>query len=400
VIARWTTAFATVIGLAAGTASSAATLPPHGPLRILIVSDQVNPHGLSNAQLTQPGDISAALGNAGSGLNIDASPNALIEIATDNLVTATAALSVPIDDAAAYDVLIYFAHRIPNGANGAQLQSDFVAAVNAFLVAGGGMISFHHGSYFTTGKEAVLDIIGGTASGAVPWDTLDGQNVIDVAPGHFITTHGVEYAGTVSYADLPRGVPSDTYPVFNNTPDERYPNFVLNPTAGTIEMLFASNYSQGGTTHVLGFTHRRPEWAGVVVVYQPGEYQPNALDNLDGNNFQILANAIVYAATGSTTGVDDSSLGGLALMRIRPNPFRTVATIDFALPEAGAVEVAVFDVTGRRLSTLVDGFRNAGRHQAKWEGHRDDGTRVPSGIYFCRVSAGTASRTRCLVLVN
>ena len=36
--------------------------------------------------------------------------------------------------------------------------------------------------------------------------------------------------------------------------------------------------------------------AGVVVGYQPGEYQPHALDDLDGNNFQILANAILYAA--------------------------------------------------------------------------------------------------------
>src|SRR6202008_3259526 len=133
---------------------------------------------------------------------------------------------------------------------------DFTAAVDAFLVAGGGGISFHHGSYFASGKEGILGIIGGTANGAVPWNTVDGQNVIDVAPGHFITTNGVEYPSTVAYSDVPRGVPAGTYSYFNNTPDERYPNFQLNPSADDIEMLFASNYNEGGTTHVLGFTHR------------------------------------------------------------------------------------------------------------------------------------------------
>ena len=41
--------------------AAAAVLPPHGPLRILIVSDEVNPHGLSDAELTQPGDLLAAI---------------------------------------------------------------------------------------------------------------------------------------------------------------------------------------------------------------------------------------------------------------------------------------------------------------------------------------------------
>ena len=87
-----------------------------------------------------------------------------------------------------------------------------------------------------------------------------------------------------------------TYPYFNNTPDERYPVYGYNPTAALTTTLFGSNYDASGTTHLLGFTHRRPEWSGVVVGYQPGEYQPNALDDLGGNNFQVLVNAILYAA--------------------------------------------------------------------------------------------------------
>jgi len=274
----------------------AATLPPHPPLRVLVVSDEVNPHGLPPEQLTQPGDISAALRTACNGLHLDPAADGVAEIATDDLAQATAALSVPFGDPAAYDVVIYFAHRIPNGAGGALLQEEFVDALDAFLVAGGGLVSFHHGAYFTAGKESVLDRIGGTASGAVPWNTTEGQNVIDVAVGHFVTTNGLAFAGTVAYEDAVRGVPADDYPYFKNTPDERYPTFEINAGAGDVELLFASDYDEGGTTHVLGFTHHRPAWAGIVVAYQPGEYQPNALDDLDGNNFQILANAILWAS--------------------------------------------------------------------------------------------------------
>ena len=377
----------------------AATLPPHQPLRILIVSDQVNPHGLTNAQLTQPGDLSATLIRLGTGLTLDASAGAVREIPTDSLTLATAALSVPITDPAAYDVLIYFAHRIPNTGNALQEQTDFTAAVDAFLVAGGGLISFHHGSYTAAGKAGILDIIGGTAGGAVPWNTVDGQNVINVAPSHFITTNGVEYSGNVTYADLARGVPSASYPLFNNTPDERYPNFQINASADSITMLFASNYNEGGSTHVLGFTHRRPAWSGVVVVYQPGEYQPNALDDLEGNNFQILANAIVYAAYGAlSVGVEEVAREWT--LGASPNPFRTTTTIDLVLAEPGDVDVAVYDVAGARVKTLLRGSRAAGSHRVRWDGRREDGAAMPPGLYFCRSSVAGLSHARRLVLIR
>lgn len=52
--------------LPAAPAVPAADLPPHRTLRILIVSDEVNPHGLPASQLTQPGDLSVALRGAGT----------------------------------------------------------------------------------------------------------------------------------------------------------------------------------------------------------------------------------------------------------------------------------------------------------------------------------------------
>lgn len=315
---------------------SAATLPPHRPLRILVVGDDVNPHGLPAGDLTEVHDIYLTLSGAGTGLNISATPNAVVEVATNSIENATAALSVPRTDPAAYDAVVYFAHRIPNNGtalDNANRQAAFVAAVQSFLVAGGGFVCFHHGAYFTSGKEGILDLIGATASGAVPWDTVNGQDVIDVAPGHFVTTNGVTYTGSKSYSDVPRGVPAATYSYFNNTPDERYPVYNVNPSAGALRLLFASDYSDTGTTHVLGFTHHRTGWNGLVVAYQPAEYQPHALNPADVN-FQILANAIVHAA------------GAASARLFTLSPCRAVDTRGAQAPALGGGSTRTFPVTG------------------------------------------------------
>ena len=281
-------AFLLAIPVVAGGAE-AHFLPPHEPLRILIVSDEVNPHGLPEEELTQPGDLSAAL-LAVPGLALDGA-QAVLEISTDQIEQATALLELPSADPGAYDVLLYFSHRIPEGPNNQLRQEAFVSATGGFLQNGGGVVSFHHGIYLTAGKESMQDLLGAQATGAVPFDTVDGQNVIAVAPQHFVASYGVDYPSSVSYEDAVHGVPPGDYPVFNNTPDERYPNFSLLPAAGDIDVLFGSDYD--AASHLLGYAQTRDEWAGAVVVYQPGEYQPNALS---GNNLQILLNAIVWSA--------------------------------------------------------------------------------------------------------
>ena len=66
----------------------AATLPPHGPLKLLVVSDEVNPHNLSAAQLTQRGDISAALNAPDAGLTLDGKATEVYSQCVDEALTA------------------------------------------------------------------------------------------------------------------------------------------------------------------------------------------------------------------------------------------------------------------------------------------------------------------------
>jgi len=67
---------------------------------------------------------------------------------------------------------------------------------------------------------------------------------------------------------------------------------------------------ENGASHLQGFTHRQPAWQGAGVGYQPGEYPPNAVDDLAGNNFPVLANAILFVA-GVAAGPRPTQLPGL-----------------------------------------------------------------------------------------
>ncbi len=69
-----------------------------------------------------------------------------------------------------------------------------------------------------------------------------------------------------------------------------------------------------------------------------------------------------------------------------PNPFNPSTTISFTLPRSGNVEIVVFDISGRRVQTLIDTPLPAGRHQVVWNGRDASNRPVSSGVYFYRLS--------------
>ena len=78
-----------------------------------------------------------------------------------------------------------------------------------------------------------------------------------------------------------------------------------------------------------------------------------------------------------------------------PNPFNAVTAIHFQLQEAGAVDVAVYDVNARLCRRLVHGKCPAGRYIVNF-----DATALPSGVYFCTMSAGGFTARRKMMLVK
>ena len=78
-----------------------------------------------------------------------------------------------------------------------------------------------------------------------------------------------------------------------------------------------------------------------------------------------------------------------------PNPFNPTTAISYQLPAASYVELSIYDIQGREVTRLVDGFQSAGTHQAAF-----DGSDLSSGIYFARLQADGFSQTRKILLVK
>ncbi len=84
---------------------------------------------------------------------------------------------------------------------------------------------------------------------------------------------------------------------------------------------------------------------------------------------------------------------------IWPNPAQRVARIGFELARSESVELEIYDVQGRFVRSLSSaGKREAGRHEVAWDLSNTGGTRVPSGLYFARLSVGERVDTRRIVV--
>jgi PKD repeat protein len=90
-----------------------------------------------------------------------------------------------------------------------------------------------------------------------------------------------------------------------------------------------------------------------------------------------------------------ASIARLELVGATPNPFRRELTVEFALPRRGAVHLALFDVGGRRVRTLIDESVAAGRSIRTLSG-----AGLASGVYFLRLEAGGQIRSRRVVMIR
>jgi hypothetical protein len=96
----------------------------------------------------------------------------------------------------------------------------------------------------------------------------------------------------------------------------------------------------------------------------------------------------------------DGDLHGLLLRQNHPNPFNPATAIAFELPASGPTELAVFNVAGERVATLVDGPMDEGPHLESWAGTDDAGSALASGVYFFMLAQGGRKTVKKGVLLR
>jgi hypothetical protein len=89
-----------------------------------------------------------------------------------------------------------------------------------------------------------------------------------------------------------------------------------------------------------------------------------------------------------------------ALRQNAPNPFKGTTMVRFDLPRDVDVKLAVFDVRGRLVQSLIDQSMPAGRYSIGWDGRDINGNKVASGVYYYKIQAGHWNETRTMVLVK
>jgi hypothetical protein len=101
-----------------------------------------------------------------------------------------------------------------------------------------------------------------------------------------------------------------------------------------------------------------------------------------------------------TSGVTSPTPVRFSLAQNAPNPFNPRTTLRFSIPEAGVVNLSVYDVNGRLVRTLVSGDRTAGMHEVVWDARDDAGRAVACGVYVYRLTAGADVAVQRMVLVR
>jgi hypothetical protein len=106
--------------------------------------------------------------------------------------------------------------------------------------------------------------------------------------------------------------------------------------------------------------------------------------------------AVIFSHFDCMVGIEPSSVPLLfKLSQNYPNPFNPTTTIEYSLPQGSDVKVVVYDANGKETATLVNEYKTPGHYRLIW-----DASGLPSGVYFCKITAGGFKDTRKMVLVK
>ena len=160
----------------------------------------------------------------------------------------------------------------------------------------------------------------------------------------------------------------------------------------------------GRTDYDPGNGAARPANGDSISIVGGEIYCPNAMMpvvivyEINGMFWREPGDTLGLGSVDAVSGVSPVQVGtpvSYLTARNYPNPFNPTTIISYSIPASGQVNLAVFDITGRRVADLVNARQDAGSYAIQFDG-RD----LPSGIYFYRVSAGSQSFTNRMLLLK
>jgi len=115
------------------------------------------------------------------------------------------------------------------------------------------------------------------------------------------------------------------------------------------------------------------------------------------NGVSVASDTINFTVTGTGISLEPTRQFNL---RATPNPIYANAALSFSIGESKHVSLGIYDLTGREVSNLLNQEMVSGVHFINWNGTKDDGQPVSSGLYLCRIESGGVVETTGLCVLR
>ena len=161
----------------------------------------------------------------------------------------------------------------------------------------------------------------------------------------------------------------------------------------------------GSSESVASFSAPLATFGGLSgVVYASGFLSPTETDSAFT---LVLATPSGYAvelpSAASALALDDitsSVPGEFYVQQNYPNPFNPTTTIRYDLVNDSALRITVYDVQGKLINELYDGFQSAGRNSIIWDATNGVGETVSSGVYLYKIQAGDSYQVKRMMFLK
>ncbi|MGC9367762.1 MAG: T9SS type A sorting domain-containing protein, partial [bacterium] len=165
-----------------------------------------------------------------------------------------------------------------------------------------------------------------------------------------------------------------------------------------------------------GFNSGEEYWAGVHEAWEIQHYTFTITDSVQlgwkfGSTSVVAYEGYYFddinCGVSSGLGIEEEQTGPpsvntyqFRLAPAYPNPMQGRAVIAYSVASEGPVSIKVYDISGREVSTLINQVQGPGSYRIEWDGRDNHGTMVSSGTYFYRMTAGSFSDGKKLVVVR
>jgi hypothetical protein len=183
-----------------------------------------------------------------------------------------------------------------------------------------------------------------------------------------------------------------------------YAYFAKNTEDNVVEIAVPREFINAGTDV-------RP-WLYVVgdQIWENEEYVPNPIiegfDEYYAIDYNFRNGCSVHRlGDASVVSVENEGnikpVDGFGIVTNYPNPFNPTTTIEFTLQEPSKIKIEIFDILGRKVSTLINNQEmNAGLQRLVWNGKSDSGVQMVSGTYIYRISSEKNTVSRKMMLLK